>query len=88
MTQPTIGMIADGELSFTHNRPDNFQTYTAWATYSPTDSNFSLGNPDGSYTWSTGPDISLTGYSFSGLESRVLANVLNGSTHLNTGFTG
>ena len=71
----SVGMIADGELSFTHNRPDNFQTYTAWATYSPTDSNFSLGNPDGSYTWSTGPDITLTGYSFSGLESRVLANV-------------
>ena len=71
----SVGMIADGELSFTHNRPDNFQTYTAWATYSPTDSNFSLGNPDGSYTWSTGPDIILTGYSFSGLESRVLANV-------------
>ncbi len=71
----SIGMIADGELSFTHNRPDNFQTHTTWATYSATDSNFSLGMPDGSYTWSTGPDISLSGYSFSGLESLVLANV-------------
>ena len=71
----SVGMIADGELSFTHNRPDNFQTHTAWASFSPTDSNFSLGNPDGSYTWSTGPDITLSGYSFSGLESRVLANV-------------
>ena len=71
----SVGMIADGELSFTHNRPDNFQTHTAWASYSPTDSNFSLGSPDGSYTWSTGPDITLSGYSFSGLESRTLANV-------------
>ena len=68
-------MIADGELSFTHNRPDNFQTHTSWASYSPTDSNFSLGSPDGSYTWSTGPDITLSGYSFTGLESRTLANV-------------
>ncbi|MEC9120929.1 MAG: hypothetical protein VYC33_06375, partial [Candidatus Thermoplasmatota archaeon] len=71
----SVGMIADGELSFTHNRPDNFQTHTSWASFSPTDSNFSLGNPDGSYTWSTGPDITLSGYSFTGLESRVLANV-------------
>ena len=71
----SVGMIADGELSFTHTRPDNFQTHTSWASFSPTDSNFSLGNPDGSYTWSTGPDITLSGYSFTGLESRVLANV-------------
>ena len=71
----SVGMIADGELSFTHTRPDNFQTHTSWASFSPTDSNFSLGNPDGSYTWSTGPDITLAGYSFTGLESRVLANV-------------
>ncbi len=71
----TVGMIADGELSFTHNRPDNFQTHTSWASFSPTESNFSLGNPDGSYTWSTGPDITLSGFSFPGLESQVLANV-------------
>ena len=71
----SVGMIADGELSFTHNRPDNFQTYTSWASFSPTDSNYSLGNPDGSYTWSTGPDITLSGYSFTGLDSRVIANV-------------
>ena len=69
------GMVADGELSFTHNRPDNFQTHTAWATYSVTDSNYSLGMPDGSYTWSKGPDITVSGYSFTGLDTRILANV-------------
>ena len=55
----SVGMVADGELSFSHHRPDNFQTHTAWATYSITDSNFSIGSPDGSYTWSTGPDITV-----------------------------
>ena len=69
------GMVADGELSFTHNRPDNFQTHTAWATYSVTDSNYSLGMPDGSYTWSKGPDITVSGYLFTGLDTRILANV-------------
>lgn len=71
----SIGMIADGELSFTHERPDNFQTHTAWASYSPTDSNSSVGEPDGYYTWSKGPDISLSGYAFDGLQTREIANV-------------
>ena len=26
----TIGMVADGEMSFTHARPDNFAEYTSW----------------------------------------------------------
>ena len=25
------GMVADGELSFTHDRPDNFEQVTSWA---------------------------------------------------------
>ena len=28
----TIGMIADGEMSFTHSRPDNFDEFTSWAS--------------------------------------------------------
>ncbi len=71
----SVGMVADGELSFTHDRPDNFQTHTAWASYSPTDSNSSVGEPDGYYTWSKGPDISLSGYAFDGLHTREIANV-------------
>ena len=69
------GMIADGELSFTHDRPSNYQTVNSWASTSPTDSNSSLGEPDGYYTWSKGPDITVTGYSFTGLSTRVIANV-------------
>ncbi len=71
----SVGMVADGELSFTHERPDNFQTHTAWASYSPTNSNSSVGEPDGYYTWSKGPDISLSGYAFDGLQTREIANV-------------
>ena len=60
------GMVADGELSFTHDRPDNFGQVTSWATYSPTLSNATLGGPDSYYTWSKGPNITMNGYDFSG----------------------
>ena len=33
----TVGMVADGELSFTHDRPDNFEVETSWAQSSITD---------------------------------------------------
>ena len=69
------GMVADGELSFTHDRPDNFQHVTSWATYSVTASNATLGEPDSYYTWSKGPNITMTGYDFSGLHGMQLANV-------------
>ena len=39
----TIGMIADNELSFTHNRPDNFMTQTSLSSSINTSSNYILG---------------------------------------------
>ena len=69
------GMVADGELSLTHNRPDNFQQTISWATYSVTNSNATLGEPDSYYTWSKGPNITMSGYDFSGLHGMQLANV-------------
>ena len=39
-------MVADNRLSFTHNRPANFNEITAWATNSPTGDNLSIGSPD------------------------------------------
>ena len=71
----SIGMVADDELSFTHNRPDNFVEITSWASYSPTGSNSTLGEPDTFYTWSKGPNISMQGYDFSGLHGMLVANV-------------
>jgi|TARA_B110000116_G_scaffold35789_1_gene27771 hypothetical protein len=71
----TIGMVADNELSFTHERPDNFQTHTAWATNSPTSSNYSLGEPDTYYSWSKGPEITVGGFDYTGLYGKEIENV-------------
>lgn len=71
----TEGMIADGELSFTHDRPENLEEVTSWAQSSITGSNYSTGSPDTFYTWSKGPNITVGGFDFSGLHSRPIANV-------------
>ena len=71
----TIGMIADGEMSFTHSRPDNFDEFTAWASSGCSDCNATFGEADGVYSWSRGPDITMGGYLFSGLHSREIENV-------------
>ncbi len=71
----TIGMIADGEMSFTHSRPDNFDEYTSWASSGCSECNATFGEPDGFYSWSMGPDITMGGYIFSGLHSMEIENV-------------
>ncbi|MDP6871583.1 MAG: CARDB domain-containing protein [Candidatus Thalassarchaeaceae archaeon] len=71
----TVGMVADGELSFTHDRPENLEEETSWSQSSITDSNSSTGSPDSFYTWSKGPNITVGGFDFSGLHSREIANV-------------
>ena len=42
----SVAMVADGQLSFTHDRPENYNEITAWASYSPTEHNLSIGYPD------------------------------------------
>ena len=71
----TIGMIANGEMSFTHSRPDNFDEHTSWASSGCTNCNATFGEPDGIYSWSKGPDITMGGFSFSGLNSMEIENV-------------
>ena len=73
--QFSTGIVADGELSFTHDRPENFGEITSWSSSSPTSSNYSIGNPDGFYTWSRGPNITLDGFEFEGMSSLVLSNI-------------
>lgn len=73
--QYSMGMVADEELSFTHDRPENFDDIISWSSSSPTSSNYSTGNPDGYYTWSRGPNITLEGFEFDGMSSLVLANI-------------
>ena len=71
----TIGMVADGEMSFTHARPDNFAEYTSWASVGCSSCNATFGEADGFYSWSRGPDITVGGYSYSGLDSMEIEHV-------------
>ena len=71
----TIGMVADGEMSFTHSRPDNFAEHTSWASSGCSSCNATFGEADGFYAWSRGPDITMGGYSYSGLHSMEIENV-------------
>jgi hypothetical protein len=73
--QFSTGIVADGELSFTHDRPENFDEYIGWSESSPTSSNYSIGVPDGYYTWSRGPNITVEGFGFEGMDSMILTNV-------------
>ena len=73
--QFSTGIVADGELSFTHDRPENFDEYVGWSRSSPTSSNYSTGSPDGYYTWSRGPNITVEGFRFEGMSSMILTNV-------------
>jgi hypothetical protein len=73
--QHSIGMVADGELSFTHARPANFATQTSWSESSPTDSNYSIGASDSYYTWSKGPNITVGTFDFAGLNTFAIENV-------------
>ena len=71
----TMGMVADGEMSFTHMRPDNFQDYTAWASTGCSACNATFGGADGIYSWSRGPDITMGGYYYPGLISNEIETV-------------
>ena len=71
----TIGMVADGEMSFTHARPDNFAEYTSWASSGCSSCNATFGEADGFYSWSRGPDITMGGYSYPGLNSMDIEHV-------------
>ena len=70
----TEAMVTDGHLSFTHSRPRNIDQFTSWSSISATNSNESLGAPDGGYTWSKGPEIELEGFDFSEHYNKPLLN--------------
>lgn len=58
----TDAMVADQRLTMVHQRPLNQDSMTFWAQSSPTDSNNSMGSPDGATSWSTGPEIKLSSF--------------------------
>lgn len=58
----TDSMVADQRMTIVHQRPQNLDTMTFWAQSTPTESNNSLGTPDGAVSWSTGPVIELSSF--------------------------
>ena len=73
--QYTSPMIEDSMVSFTHSREQSFQTTTLWSISSSTNSNYSTGLPDGWITYSSGPDIKLSNFDTSSLDSYDLVSV-------------
>ena len=58
----TDAMVADQRMTMVHHRPLNADQMTFWAQSSPTESNYSIGAPDGAISWSAGPVIELTSF--------------------------
>ena len=65
--QYVTGMIADNHMTLGISLPEHLDHQTIWATSSSTNSNASLGAPDGAYQFSTGPDIRVGGFDVSSL---------------------
>ena len=62
----TSGMIADNKITMGIDMPQNIDSQTLWSSSTSTDSNATMGSPDGAYTWSTGPNITMGGFQTSG----------------------
>jgi len=69
--QYTESMIADNRMSIIHSRPDNFQTLSIWSQNSETESNFSTGQPDSQYTYTSCPVIELDDFDTASLKISV-----------------
>ena len=69
------GMIADEHMSLSINLPQHLDTQKIWSSSTSTDSNATMGSPDGAYTWSTGPDITMGGFQVSGYSGNEIQSV-------------
>lgn len=69
------GMIADNHMTLGINLPEHLDNQMIWSSSTPTDSNASIGTPDGAYSWSTGPDITLSGFDVSAYGENTIESV-------------
>ncbi|MFL2967584.1 MAG: CARDB domain-containing protein [Candidatus Poseidoniaceae archaeon] len=69
------GMVADNRMTMGINLPEHLDQQRIWASTTSTNSNASIGSPDGAYSWSTGPDITVGGFDVSGLSENNIENV-------------
>ena len=73
--QYVMGMVADGHMTLGISLPEHLDHQTVWATTTPTNSNASIGAPDGAYHYSTGPDITVGGFDISSLNGNTIEKV-------------
>ena len=69
------GMVADNHMTLGIALPEHLDHQTIWASSTATDSNASMGAPDGAYSWSTGPDITLGGFDVTSLTGNTIQSV-------------
>lgn len=73
--QYVSGIVADNHMTMGISLPEHLDIQTIWANSTPTNSNASLGAPDGAYHYSTGPDITLSGFDVSAINSNLIESV-------------
>ncbi len=73
--QHVMGMVADERMTLGIELPEHLDHQTVWASSTSTDSNASLGAPDGAYYYSSGPDIRVGGFDVSSLTGNSIRNV-------------
>ena len=70
-----FGMIADNRMTLGVNLPEHKDNQMLWSTSTPTDSNASIGYPDGAYTFSSGPDIIVGNFNVGSISSNDITKV-------------
>ena len=73
--QYVMGMVADNQMTMGIQLPEHLDYQTVWASSTSTNSNASLGAPDGAYHYSSGPDIRVGGFDVSSLTGNSIKTV-------------
>ena len=73
--QHVMGMVADNHMTLGVALPEHLDHQTVWASSTSTNSNASIGAPDGAYQYSTGPDITVGGFDVSSLTGNSIKKV-------------
>ena len=73
--QYVMGMVTDNHMTMGIELPEHLDDQTIWASSTSTNSNASLGAPDGAYHYSTGPDIRVGGFDITSLTGNSIKTV-------------
>ena len=70
-----MGMVADDHMTLGIELPEHLDNQMIWASTTSTNSNASIGGPDGAYDQSTGRDITVSGFNVSSLTGNLIEKV-------------